>query len=201
PPRAPRAISTVRPRVTGRPGMSSARMRWLISRSSNRYAYASTRTSAISAQMIADFNALEKCRLNSERPTTTASTAAIILFSAPPRSGGINSDHKSGLCCATAAIAAIARTASNIQVRGRTDSVMEHRKSVAKAEKAKGTRLRGGRLERFRGRLWICGLDRRSGFSKRRKRRHHALGREGNQNLGADPQLRFERECAAVQVD
>jgi hypothetical protein len=34
-----------------------------------------------------------------------------------------------------------------------------------------------------------------------RQRRHHPLRREGDDDLGADAQLRLEREGAAVQVD
>ena len=44
-------------------------------------------------------------------------------------------------------------------------------------------------------------LDRRRGIGDRRQRRHHALGREGDDDFGADAQLRFERERAAMQVD
>jgi hypothetical protein len=52
---------------------------------------------------------------------------------------------------------------------------------------------------------WRCGirlrLYRRRSLGNRRKRRHHPLRREGDDHFGADPQLGFQREGAAVQID
>jgi hypothetical protein len=56
---------------------------------------------------------------------------------------------------------------------------------------------------------WPLGFDRRFGILHglsgwgvhRRHRRDHAFRREGDDDLGPDAQLRFQRERAAVKVD